>query len=203
MFAGGMLQQSSLGNKRSGVGITRISSSHFFPPGPGSGSRAGSIKSDSLSSISSDPEYIMQLVSDVRKFADVLLHLKEAFNSKEHQDCLHQVVHERLGELLRVLKCVIAKHPTLNSVDILTAAGTLIAKVKVMFLVGLQKAKALFSHHDGSVVFHKEEICTSCLGDVGFLCRRADSMVLPRMQCSSAVLLNGFALVERERLEVR
>ncbi|XP_058246819.1 rho GTPase-activating protein 29 isoform X2 [Hemibagrus wyckioides] len=130
MFAGGMLQQSSLGNKRSGVGITRISSSHFFPPGPGSGSRAGSIKSDSLSSISSDPEYIMQLVSDVRKFADVLLHLKEAFNSKEHQDCLHQVVHERLGELLRVLKCVIAKHPTLNSVDILTAAGTLIAKVK-------------------------------------------------------------------------
>ncbi|TSU75982.1 Rho GTPase-activating protein 29 [Bagarius yarrelli] len=48
----------------------------------------------------------------------------------EHHDCLHQVVHERLGELLRVLKCVIAKHPTLNSVDILTAAGTLIAKVK-------------------------------------------------------------------------
>ncbi|XP_034160411.2 rho GTPase-activating protein 29 isoform X1 [Pangasianodon hypophthalmus] len=130
MFASGMLQQSSLGNKRSPVGITRLSSSHFFPPGSGSGSRAGSIKSDSLSSISSDPEYIMQLVSDVRKFADVLLHLKEAFNSKEHQDCLHQVVHERLGELLRVLKCVIAKHPTLNSVDILTAAGTLIAKVK-------------------------------------------------------------------------
>ncbi|XP_060778680.1 rho GTPase-activating protein 29 isoform X2 [Neoarius graeffei] len=130
MFASGMLQQSSLGNKRSSVGITRFSGSHFFPLGSGSGSRPGSMKSDSLSSISSDPEYIMQLVSDVRKFADVLLHLKEAFNSKEHQDCLHQVVHERLGELLRVLKYVIAKHPTLNSVDILTAAGTLIAKVK-------------------------------------------------------------------------
>ncbi|GAA6078388.1 rho GTPase-activating protein 29 isoform X1 [Tachysurus ichikawai] len=82
MFASGMFQQSSLGNKRSGAGITRVSSSHFFPPGPGSGSRAGSVRSDSLSSISSDPEYIMQLVSDVRKFADVLLHLKEAFNSK-------------------------------------------------------------------------------------------------------------------------
>ncbi|MCJ8729016.1 hypothetical protein PDJAM_G00011560, partial [Pangasius djambal] len=82
MFASGMLQQSSLGNKRSPVGITRLSSAHFFPPGSGSSSRPGSIKSDSLSSISSDPEYIMQLVSDVRKFADVLLHLKEAFNSK-------------------------------------------------------------------------------------------------------------------------
>lgn len=82
MFASGMLQQSSLGNKRSNVGITRFSSSQFFPSGSGSGSRAGSIKSSSLSGVSSDPEYIMQLVSDVRKFADVLLHLKEAFNSK-------------------------------------------------------------------------------------------------------------------------
>lgn len=29
-----------------------------------------------------DPDYIMQLVNDVRRFADVLLHLKEAFNTK-------------------------------------------------------------------------------------------------------------------------
>uniref|UniRef100_A0A8C9Y2G6 Rho GTPase-activating protein 29 n=1 Tax=Sander lucioperca TaxID=283035 RepID=A0A8C9Y2G6_SANLU len=72
----------------------------------------------------------MQLVSDVRKFADVLLQLKEVFNCKEHQDCLHQVVHERLGELLRVLKAIISKHQSLNSVDILSTAGTVIATVK-------------------------------------------------------------------------
>uniref|UniRef100_A0A673ZIG5 Rho GTPase-activating protein 29 n=1 Tax=Salmo trutta TaxID=8032 RepID=A0A673ZIG5_SALTR len=48
----------------------------------------------------------------------------------DHQDCLYQVVHERLGELLRVLKAVINKHQTLNSVDILSAAGTVIAQVK-------------------------------------------------------------------------
>ncbi len=48
----------------------------------------------------------------------------------DHQDCLHQVVHERLGELLRVLKAVISKHHSLNSVEILSAAGTLIAKIK-------------------------------------------------------------------------
>lgn len=51
-----------------------------------------STKSSSLSSISSnsdcydnpvvDPEYIMQLVNDVRKFADVLLYLKEAICSE-------------------------------------------------------------------------------------------------------------------------
>uniref|UniRef100_A0AAQ5ZPY1 Rho GTPase-activating protein 29 n=1 Tax=Amphiprion ocellaris TaxID=80972 RepID=A0AAQ5ZPY1_AMPOC len=44
--------------------------------------------------------------------------------------CLQEVVQERLAELLRVLKAVIGKHQTLNSVDILGAAGTVIAKVK-------------------------------------------------------------------------
>uniref|UniRef100_A0A668AJK0 Rho GTPase-activating protein 29 n=1 Tax=Myripristis murdjan TaxID=586833 RepID=A0A668AJK0_9TELE len=77
-----------------------------------------------------DPDYVMQLVNDVRKFADVLLSLKEAFQSKDSQEGLQQVVQERLGELLRVLKSVIGKHQTLNSSDILGAAGTVIAKVK-------------------------------------------------------------------------
>uniref|UniRef100_A0A8B9BLQ9 Rho GTPase-activating protein 29 n=1 Tax=Anser brachyrhynchus TaxID=132585 RepID=A0A8B9BLQ9_9AVES len=105
-------------------------------------------KSSSLSSISSnsdcydnpvvDPEYIMQLVNDVRKFADVLLYLKEAILSE---------VHERLGELLRVLKAVINKHQTLNSVDILSAAGTVIAKVKAVNFkeVNEENKRELFS----------------------------------------------------------
>ncbi|XP_008275377.1 rho GTPase-activating protein 29-like isoform X2 [Stegastes partitus] len=77
-----------------------------------------------------DPEYVMQLVNDVRGFADVLLNLKNAFQCKENLEGLQEVVQERLTELLRVLKAVIAKHQTLNSVDILGAAGTVIAKVK-------------------------------------------------------------------------
>uniref|UniRef100_A0A3P8XCR2 Rho GTPase-activating protein 29 n=1 Tax=Esox lucius TaxID=8010 RepID=A0A3P8XCR2_ESOLU len=132
------------GNKRS-LGISRGSNSHFFPLSAGASMGTSNAKSSSLSSISSgsdvvdastppvgttDPDYIMQLVNDVRRFADVLLHLKEAFHTNEHQDCLHQLVHERLGELLRVLKTVISKHQTLNSVDILSAAGTVIAQVK-------------------------------------------------------------------------
>uniref|UniRef100_A0A8C4SQR6 Rho GTPase-activating protein 29 n=1 Tax=Erpetoichthys calabaricus TaxID=27687 RepID=A0A8C4SQR6_ERPCA len=136
-----MLRQNSSGNKRT-LGIPRLSSSNFFPQSVGTGNwvMGRGTKSNSVSSISSnsdclenpvvDPEYIMQLVNDVRKFADVLLRLKDAFHSEETQDCLHQVVHERLGELLRVLRTVISKHQTLNSVDILSAAGTVIAKVK-------------------------------------------------------------------------
>ncbi|XP_045566869.1 rho GTPase-activating protein 29 [Salmo salar] len=152
--SGGGSGGGSGGNKRS-LGISRISNFHFFPLSTGMGTSMGTTatfgtggrraKSSSLSSISSgsdsldapappagttNPDYIMQLVNDVRKFADVLLHFKESFHSKDHQDCLHQVVHERLGELLRVLKAVINKHQTLNSVDILSAAGTVIAQVK-------------------------------------------------------------------------
>lgn len=48
----------------------------------------------------------------------------------ENLEELQEVVQERLAELLRVLKAVIGKHQTLNSVDILGAAGTVIAKVK-------------------------------------------------------------------------
>ena len=48
----------------------------------------------------------------------------------ESLEDLQAVVQERLAELLQVLKAVIGKHQTLNSVDILGAAGTVIAKVK-------------------------------------------------------------------------
>uniref|UniRef100_A0A673CI07 Rho GTPase-activating protein 29 n=1 Tax=Sphaeramia orbicularis TaxID=375764 RepID=A0A673CI07_9TELE len=117
------LSSSSLGSASSGGG-------GVGPWAPGRVSKSGSVSSDSPDIPASDPNYIMQLVSDVRKFADVLLQLKEVFNSKEHQDCLHHAVHERLGELLRVLKAIISKHQSLNSVEILSTAGTVIATVK-------------------------------------------------------------------------
>ncbi|KAM4659599.1 rho GTPase-activating protein 29 isoform 3-T7 [Amazona ochrocephala] len=140
--AAGMLRQNGGSNKR-GLGLARLSTSNFFTiSNSGNWGMGRSTKSSSLSSISSnsdcydnpvvDPEYITRLVNDVRKFADVLLYLKEAICSEENQDGLHQVVHERLGELLRVLKAVINKYQNLNSVDILSAAGTVIAKVKAV-----------------------------------------------------------------------
>uniref|UniRef100_A0A6I8RVR1 Rho GTPase-activating protein 29 n=1 Tax=Xenopus tropicalis TaxID=8364 RepID=A0A6I8RVR1_XENTR len=136
-----MLRQNGGGNRR-GLGFSRFSTSNFFTiSNSASWGMGRSTKSNSLSSISTnsdydnsivDPEYIMLLVNDVRKFADVLLYLKEAFVSTENQESLHHVVHDRLGELLRVLKTVITKHSILNSVDILGAAGTVIAKVKAV-----------------------------------------------------------------------
>ncbi|KAM4543688.1 rho GTPase-activating protein 29 isoform 1-T1 [Fundulus diaphanus] len=117
------------GNKLT-MGISRLSSSSLGSGGHPRPTKSSSLSSDSQDAAPADPHYIMQLVADVRRFADVLLQLKEVFNSKEHQDCLHQAVHERLGELLRVLKAIIKKHQSLNSVDILSRAGTVIATVK-------------------------------------------------------------------------
>uniref|UniRef100_A0A672JRT4 Rho GTPase-activating protein 29 n=1 Tax=Salarias fasciatus TaxID=181472 RepID=A0A672JRT4_SALFA len=73
---------------------------------------------------------------------------------KECQEIgLQEVVQERLAELLRVLKAVIGKHQTLNSVDILGAAGTVIAKVKgVNFKeVNPENRKAIFGELHRSI----------------------------------------------------
>lgn len=83
-----MLRQNGGANKR-GLGLTKLSTSNFFTiSNSGNWGMGRSTKSSSLSSISSnsdcydstvvDPEYIMQLVNDVRKFADALFYLREA-----------------------------------------------------------------------------------------------------------------------------
>lgn len=80
------------------------------------------------SSSSFDPEYIKELVNDVRKFSHMLLYLKEAILS----DCFKEVIHIRLDELLRVLKSILSKHQNLSSVDLQSAAEVLTAKVKAV-----------------------------------------------------------------------
>nr|XP_058925826.1 rho GTPase-activating protein 29 isoform X3 [Kogia breviceps] len=88
-----------------------------------------------------DPDYIKELVNDIRKFSHVLLYLKEAILSEllqqSHEifrktDCFKEVIHIRLDELLRVLKSIMNKHQNLNSVDLQNAAEMLAAKVKAV-----------------------------------------------------------------------
>lgn len=64
-----------LGDTGGPLGVASLHSLHPFP----SATHRGSIGTDLPGS---DPDYIMQLVSDVRRFADVLLLLKDAFRSK-------------------------------------------------------------------------------------------------------------------------
>uniref|UniRef100_A0A672SGR2 Rho GTPase-activating protein 29 n=1 Tax=Sinocyclocheilus grahami TaxID=75366 RepID=A0A672SGR2_SINGR len=127
-------QSSNSGNKRLTSGLSQPNIPVSLSPGSNKRLEMGrSSKTNPLNAMGldhtttapgGDPDYIMQLVNDVRKFSDVLLSLKEAFHSKG------EVLLNRLGELARVLKTVIGKHQALNSSEILGATGTVIAKVK-------------------------------------------------------------------------
>lgn len=79
------------GGTKLSMGISRFSSSSGSSAGgnaspgprlPGRVPKGDSVSSEGPDVPASDPNYIMQLVSDVRKFADALLQLKDVFNSK-------------------------------------------------------------------------------------------------------------------------
>nr|XP_030112561.3 rho GTPase-activating protein 45 [Taeniopygia guttata] len=77
-----------------------------------------------------DPEDISQLLADVARFADALEKLRDVVLRDEPKEQQRPLAHECLGETLRVLRQVINKYPLLNTLETLTAAGTLISKVK-------------------------------------------------------------------------
>lgn len=126
------------------------------------------LKSVSSNSIF-DPEYIKELVNDIRKFSHMLLYLKEAILS----DCFKEVIHIRLDELLRVLKSIMNKHQNLNSVDLHNAAEMLTTKVKAVNFteVNEENKNCLFQEVFSSIetlAFTFGNILTNFLmGDVG------------------------------------
>ncbi|PNJ55327.1 rho GTPase-activating protein 29 isoform X2 [Pongo pygmaeus] len=116
-----------------------------------------------------DPDYIKELVNDIRKFSHMLLYLKEAIFS----DCFREVIHIRLEELLCVLKSIMNKHQNLNSVDLQNAAEMLTAKVKAVNFteVNEENKNDLFQEVFSSIetlAFTFGNILTNFLmGDVG------------------------------------
>ncbi|NXJ86097.1 HMHA1 protein, partial [Trogon melanurus] len=77
-----------------------------------------------------DGEDIAQLLTDVARFAEALEHLRDVVLRDDPQEPQRPLAHECLGETLRILRQVINKYPLLNTLETLTAAGTLISKVK-------------------------------------------------------------------------
>uniref|UniRef100_A0A8D2J664 Rho GTPase activating protein 45 n=1 Tax=Varanus komodoensis TaxID=61221 RepID=A0A8D2J664_VARKO len=87
---------------------------------PGEGSEGGLI----------EPEDIPQLLAEVGYFAECLEKLKDVVLQEDGLESRRQLAHECLGETLRILRQVINRYPLLNTLETLTAAGTLISKVK-------------------------------------------------------------------------
>ncbi|XP_076977502.1 rho GTPase-activating protein 45 isoform X2 [Tamandua tetradactyla] len=121
--------------------LSRHTSASGFPlSGPGSWTLGRSHRSPltasspaELTSEAPGPdavEDISHLLADVARFAEGLEKLKECVVRDDLLEARRPLAHECLGEALRVMRQVISKYPLLNTVETLTAAGNLIAKVK-------------------------------------------------------------------------
>ncbi|XP_010777034.1 LOW QUALITY PROTEIN: minor histocompatibility protein HA-1 [Notothenia coriiceps] len=103
--------------------------SWVFSKGQGKTASAPTTPSDGPESTAIEVEDIPALLRDVARFAEAVEKLKDVVLT-EGKDSQRPVAHECLGEVLRVLRQVINTYPLLNTVEILTAAGKLISKVK-------------------------------------------------------------------------
>ncbi|XP_069006212.1 rho GTPase-activating protein 45 isoform X2 [Embiotoca jacksoni] len=125
--------------------------SWVFTKGQGKGALTPTTPSEGPDSTAIEVEDIPALLRDVARFAEAVEKLKDvvlaeagsdqlilwSFVSPPHlpshsgkKESRRPVAHECLGEVLRVLRQVINTYPLLNTVEILTAAGKLISKVK-------------------------------------------------------------------------
>uniref|UniRef100_A0A8C7Z074 Rho GTPase activating protein 45b n=1 Tax=Oryzias sinensis TaxID=183150 RepID=A0A8C7Z074_9TELE len=93
------------------------------------GTLTPSPQSETPESTAIEVEDIPALLRDVARFAEAVEKLKDVVLT-EGKESQRPVAHECLGEVLRNLRQVINTYPLLNTVEILTAAGKLISKVK-------------------------------------------------------------------------
>ncbi|CAL8308501.1 unnamed protein product [Lota lota] len=104
--------------------------SWVFTKGQGKGSLTPPTPMEGLESTAIEVEDIPALLRDVARFAEAVEKLKDVVLAEGKKESRRPVAHECLGEVLRVLRQVINTYPLLNTVEILTAAGKLISKVK-------------------------------------------------------------------------
>ncbi|KAF1385900.1 hypothetical protein PFLUV_G00112580 [Perca fluviatilis] len=104
--------------------------SWVFTKGQGKGALTPTPPSEYPESTAIEVEDIPALLRDVARFAEAVEKLKDVVLAEGKKESQRPVAHECLGEVLRVLRQVINTYPLLNTVEILTAAGKLISKVK-------------------------------------------------------------------------
>uniref|UniRef100_A0A8C4H430 Rho GTPase activating protein 45b n=1 Tax=Dicentrarchus labrax TaxID=13489 RepID=A0A8C4H430_DICLA len=104
--------------------------SWVFTKGQGKGALTPTTPSEGPESTAIEVEDIPALLRDVARFAEAVEKLKDVVLAEGKRESQRPVAHECLGEVLRVLRQVINTYPLLNTVEILTAAGKLISKVK-------------------------------------------------------------------------
>ena len=97
-------------------------------------------RSLSLASISSEgsteshvveQEDIIALTQDVRSFKDVLSRLRKVYQKEgDSVETIRATSHERLSDVLKILRHILEKYPAIQSNDLVSAASYLIETVK-------------------------------------------------------------------------
>ncbi|KAL3252836.1 hypothetical protein MRX96_054747 [Rhipicephalus microplus] len=79
-------------------------------------------------------EDILVLTHDVRAFKEALGRLRKTFAPEAHEKQRRETrlvaAHERLGQVLRILRSILEKYPPIQSAELLVAASALIQRVK-------------------------------------------------------------------------
>ncbi|XP_072338150.1 rho GTPase-activating protein 45-like isoform X1 [Scyliorhinus torazame] len=189
--------------------LSRHSSAAGFPVassgtwGYSKGYRASPVYSTTSSESYEGPEVeeITQLLLDVARFAETVEKLKDIV-LEEKTEMRRPVAHECLGEVLRILRQVIYKYPLLNTIETLTAAGTLISKVKGFHYES--------NNEDDKMEFEKaiETMAVAFSSNVSeFLMGEVDSSTLlslpPTDKCRSMENLCGGIAVQGDMVQVK
>ncbi|GFU31535.1 rho GTPase-activating protein 45 [Nephila pilipes] len=106
----------------------------------GASATSAAARSLSMNSVSSEgsaeshvveQEDIIVLTHDVRSFKEALGKLRRIFHpERDKTETMRVAAHERLGEVLRILRSILEKYPPIQSTELLMTAGTLIQQVK-------------------------------------------------------------------------
>lgn len=132
-------------------------------------------------------EEILQLTRDVRNFSEALNQLKSVFNQDggERTETIRVSAHERLRDLLNILRGILDKYTALKSTDVHTAAVVLIAQIKGLTSNNEEKDKGhLFEAIDALALAFSNSVTEYLMGDVeqtsmhlGFASKSCDSLV--------------------------
>ncbi|XP_062306194.1 rho GTPase-activating protein 45 isoform X2 [Osmerus eperlanus] len=104
--------------------------SWVFTKAQAKGATSPGLPAEGPESTAIEVEDIPALLRDVARFAEAVEKLKDVVLLEGKQENRRPLAHVCLGEVLRILRQVINTYPLLNTVEILTAAGKLISKVK-------------------------------------------------------------------------
>jgi hypothetical protein len=141
-------------------------------------------RSLSLASISSEgsteshaveQEDIIALTQDVRSFKDVLSRLRKVYQSEADTiETIRVTSHERLSDVLKILRHILEKYPAIQSHDLVSAAGALIGTVKALNKpreneiddIHMQDPKEFYEALDGLALAFSSRVSEYLMGDL-------------------------------------